>query len=106
MARHSVVFNALPAARKFRDDIDADFGYPLPNVVVPAGVPAPRGQTTGFASLLKHPTLNQWAYPDEPLVRGKRGRVPLPGGASQVDIDTDPAWLDATPASFMATQLE
>jgi hypothetical protein len=96
----------LTVARKFRDDIDADFGYPLPNVVCPGGVSAPIGQTTGYATLLKHPTLNQWAYGDEPVVRGKRGHVPIPGGGSQLDLDTDSSWDGALPASFVQTQLE
>jgi hypothetical protein len=102
VSRPAIVFANLTVARKFRDDIDADFGYPQPNIVVPGGTLAPVGQTTGYASLIKHPTRNQWAYPDEPIVRGMRGRVPIPGGGgSRVDLDTDPTWEGAEPASLV-----
>lgn len=99
MPRPSIVFNNVTQARRFRDDIDADFGYPLPNLVLPGGLHGPTGQTTAFASLVKHPSQNRWAYPDEPLVRGKRGRVPVPGGASQEDLDDDPTWEGAEPVN-------
>jgi hypothetical protein len=106
MARPSIVFTDVTAARKFRDDLNTAFGYPRPNVVVRGGAPATTGQTTGYASLLKHPTLNQWAFPDDPLIKGKRGQVPMPGGSSQVDLDADSTWDAAQPASLVKPQLE
>lgn len=85
----AVVFTSLTVARKFRDDIDAELGYPRPNVVVDGDAPAPTGQTTTFAEIVKHPSRNEWAYADEPTVRGKRGRVPLPPGAQSKELEPD-----------------
>jgi hypothetical protein len=87
-----LVFATQALADAFGAAINADFGYPLPNVVCPGGAPAPRGNTTRYAATLKHPTLSRWAYPYEPVIAGQSGRVP-PGRAPE---ELDATWTGAT----------
>lgn len=96
MPRPCIVFASRVVADKFKSDIDTALAYPRSNLVMGGGIHGPIGATTDYAKLLKHPTLNQWAFPDEPIVRGKRGSVPVPAGGTQLDLDTDPAWDGAT----------
>jgi hypothetical protein len=106
MPRPSVTFVNLTVARLFRDNLDTAFGYPRSNVVMPGGLHGPTGATSNYASLVKHPTLNRWAYPDDPLIVGKRPQVPLPAGGTMTDLDSDPTWDGAQPASLRQEDLE
>jgi hypothetical protein len=94
----SVVFNTRIAAHQFADAIDADFGFPILGVRMGGGIHAPilQGRTARYGVVRKHPTLSQWSFPDDPVVVGKRPRVPLPGGASSQTLDStwDPAAED------------
>jgi hypothetical protein len=95
-----LVFTTQAAADAFTAGIDADFGYPKPNVVCQGGAAAPRGNTTRYASTLKHPNRSEWAYPEDPVVAGKEGRVPI-GTATRQTLDA--TWNGAT-SNFMAPQ--
>jgi hypothetical protein len=101
-----VVFGNQTAANQFRDNIDADFGFPINGVRMGGGIHASvaQGRTTRYAPLIKHPTLNRWAFPDDPIIRGKRPRVPLPGGATSEELDG--TWEGAQPTSFRAADPE
>lgn len=98
-----LIFTDQPTADAFSAAIDADFGYPKANVVLPGGVAAPVGRTTRYAATLKHRTRSQWAYPEDPVVIGKEGRVPVPGGVTRQTLDG--TWSDATP-NARASELE
>jgi len=87
-----VVFPAQSLADAFSAAIDADFGYPLHNIGA-VGDSTPIGLTTRYAATLKHRTLTLWAYPYDPVIAGKSGRVP-PGRAPET---IDATWNDATP---------
>ena len=94
----SVVFTSRLAAHQFSDAIDAEFGFPIPGVRMGGGIHVPpvQGRTARYGAVRKHPSLSQWAYPDDPVIVGKRSRVPLPGGASSQTLDStwDPAQED------------
>lgn len=96
-----LVFPDQPSADAFSAAIDADCGYPKPNVVCPGGVSAPRGNTTRYAATLKHPSLSLWAYPEDPAVSGKEGRVSI-GAAVRQTLDA--TWTGAT-SNFVAEEL-
>lgn len=87
-----IVLTDQSAAFAFSAAIDADFGYPKSNVVVGGGRRGSLGQTTRYADLLKHNTLNQWAYPEEPVIVGKEKAVPIPPGATRQTLDA--SWSD------------
>lgn len=89
-----LVFTTQASADAFSDAIDAEFGYPKPNIGCPGGTAAPIGRTTRFAASLKHANRSQWAYPEEPVVAGKETRVPI-GTATRQTLDA--TWDDATP---------
>lgn len=95
-----LVFTDQPTATAFAAAIDADFGYPKDGVRVGGGIHASRaeGRTTRYAGILKHPTLSRWAYPEDPVVRGKEGRVPI-GTATRQTLDA--TWDGAT-SNFVA----
>lgn len=90
-----IIFLTRLAAHQFGDAIDSDFGYPVLGVRMGGGVHAPilQGRTARYAAIRKHPVLARWTYPDDPLVVGKRPRVPLPGGATSQTLDA--TWDDA-----------
>jgi hypothetical protein len=90
-----LIFTSQASADAFSAGIDAEFGYPRPNVVTPGGAAAPRGQTVRYAAVLRHPVRNQWAYPEDPVIVGKEVRVPI-GTATRQDLDQDATWKDAT----------
>jgi len=95
-----LVFTSQAEVDAFSSGIDADFGYPLPNVVCPGGVRVARGQTTRYTATLKHRTLSQWAYREDPVVAGKEARVPI-GTATRQALDA--TWADAT-SNFRAVE--
>lgn len=97
-----LVFTSQPSADAFAAGIDAEFGYPKGNIVCPGGVAAPRGQTTRYAATLKHPVRSEWAYPEDPVVSGKEGRVSI-GTATRQTLDA--TWAGAT-SNFMAAAAE
>lgn len=84
-----LIFTTLASCDAFGAAIDAEFGYPKANVRTPGGPPAPLGQTTRYAEPRKHPTQSKWAYPEDPVIVGKEGRVP-PGLATRQTLD--PTW--------------
>lgn len=90
-----IVFLTRLAAHVFADAIDGDFGYPILGVRNGGGVHAPflQGRTARYSAVRKHPILARWSYPDDPLIVGKRTRVPLPGGATSQTLDA--TWDDA-----------
>jgi hypothetical protein len=92
-----IVFTSQAQANRFAADIDAEMGYPRDGVRMGPGRHAPLAacRTLHFAVPIKHPTRSEWAFPDEPVVQGKRGRVPLPGGAVVKELEPD--WRPAGP---------
>lgn len=100
-----LVFTDQPTVAAFAAAIDADFGYPKDGVRMGGGIHVSRaeGRTTRYAATLRHPTLNRWAYPEDPVVVGKEARVPVPGGASRQTLD---ATWDGASSNFVAAQLE
>lgn len=86
-----IVFASRPQATKFASDVDAELGLPLDGVDMGPGPHAPKALTRSvrFAELRKHPVRSEWAYPDMPLIKGKRDRVPVPPGAVVKELEPD-----------------
>jgi hypothetical protein len=83
-----VVFPAIALANQFAAAIDAELGYPKTGTNFGGGVHvSPTFVTQRHGTLIKHPTLNQWAYPDDAVVVAKRARVPLPPQAESRVLD-------------------
>ena len=84
---------------RFSADIDADIGYPKAGTRVGGGIHVePLFVTQRHGDILKHPSLSQWAYPDDAPVVARRGRVPLPASATSKVLPAD--WFPAPPAQL------
>jgi hypothetical protein len=91
-----IVFPSLALANLFAANIDAEIGYPKPGVNVGGGIHvAPLFVTQRHGAIFKHPTLNEWAYPDDAAVVSRRGRVPLPPQAQSRVLGAD--WFPGAP---------
>lgn len=74
-------------------------GYPRAGIDVGGGIHAPAAQTktTGYADVLKHPTLAQWSYPADPFVKSVVGPTAVSLGAIDAG-PLDPTWAPDTGA--------
>lgn len=93
-----IVFIAQSDAAGYSGQIDTNAGYPKPGVSMGQGRTGPT-QTLRHADVVAHPTLPQWAYPNDPLVQAiaTAKAIPLPLGATVQTIDLV-AWGLATVA--------
>lgn len=101
-----VVFNARVAALRFAADIDAELGYPksATAVVGRSGrtLSSDFGRTERHGDIAQNQARGEWAYPDDAVVMGKRGRVPLPAGAASRALEND--WEPPMPAAVSKAQ--
>lgn len=93
---HLVFTNRL-VAEGFSADIDTVLGYPRDGVNIGRGphVPPSLGRTLRHSTVRKHPTLNQWAYEEDPVVIHMETRVPVPGTATRQTLDA--TWEENRP---------
>lgn len=92
-----VVFPSVAVANTFAASIDSRLGYPRVGVDFGRGphvVPTFVTQRHGLVE--KHPTRNQWCYPDDAPVTALRAVVPLPPGAQS--RARTPSWTPPPPA--------
>jgi hypothetical protein len=87
----AIVFTSRTIAERFAADLEASVGLPLEGIPMGGGTNAPPsvGRTEHVAELIKHPSRNEWAFPDTPIVRGKRGNVPIPVGGTEKELEPD-----------------
>lgn len=89
----AIVCLAQSDADTYSAAIDAKLGYPKPGVDIGGGIHVPPAQsvTVRYGLVQKHPTLAQWAYPDDAAVIG--AAIALPVGATVQLLDA--TWTPA-----------
>lgn len=96
-----VIFTSLVQANNFSAAINTAIGYPKPGTRI--GLHRKTGPvfiTVRHGALEKHPTRNEWAYPDDAPVQSRRAQVPLPPQAES--REKTPSWAPGPPGQAQA----
>lgn len=95
----ALVFTVLADAVAYGAAVDTKLGYPKPGTDIGGGFHAPPAQsvTLRYGEARQHPTLQQWAYPDNPTQPGPfvaaKDQVPVPATATETALDA--TWFPA-----------
>lgn len=86
-AMTGIVCDSLAKAQAFSAAINAKVGYPSDGVNIGGGIhaSAAEARTLRHADIIAHPTLPQWAYPQDPVEIG--AAVALPVNATVQTLD-------------------
>jgi len=91
-------------ATSFASAIDAKMIYPQDGIDMGDGIHASKAEsrTTRYGPIIKHPTLNLWAYPQDANVQTQVAKsVSLPPGATIQTLDA--TWNLTTAVPVQAT---
>lgn len=92
---NAIVFTTRNAAFTYAASIDTSFGYPRNGVRMRGARNV--GTTTRYQGVLKHPTLNLWAYVEDPIVHWKIRSFPVVPPATRQELNA--SWIGAGEAT-------